>query len=135
MTGTTGKEEPKAMGIDRIRITDHWRRLCLLHLVFSKRRGVPEPRYWLCTRDRRRSHTGDLLCPYKIDPEDAKQSLPSAYRIDPTRDTDQNSCLAPYYRRWSRHSQRYELFTLAPLAVNSTGLKIEATFGPVQNKT
>ena len=58
---------------------------------------VRQPRCWLCTRDRRRSHTGDPPFSYKIRPEDANKSLHSAYRIDPTRDSDQDSCLAPYY--------------------------------------
>ena len=86
------------LGIDGAGITDHLALNVFLHLVvFSELRVVLEPRYWLCTRDRGRSHIGDLPCPYEIRNADANQSLPSACRIDPTRDTDQNSCLAPCY--------------------------------------
>ena len=95
MTGTTGKAGPKGLGIDRTGITDHLALTFFLHLVaFSKHRVAPSLVTGSVPETEGVTHTGDPPCRYKIRPEDANQNLSSAYRIDPTRDTDQKSCLA-----------------------------------------
>ena len=71
-TGTKGKVGPKGPGVYRTGIADH---LALtfsgsLGDVYSKHWVFPEPRYWRFIRDRRRSHTGDPPCHYKMRPKE-----------------------------------------------------------------
>ena len=67
IANTTGTAVATGRGTGRTGITDHLA-LSFFHsrAVLSKRRVVPLPRCWFCTRNRRRAHARDPSCHNKM---------------------------------------------------------------------